>query len=148
TEESAYVLQPLLLHNNSRVQAEAWKSLRRTGGTEGGSLMMSILPVVDDDFKLDIIEMLGLMKYAPAAPMLLDLLVQRPLVAPASRTDLEEKICISLGKIAAPETLPALQEISRPKGFFKVSKYPEKVRTAATRALVAIEAKQTEAHRG
>ncbi len=141
-EESAHVLQPLLLHNNGRVRIEALTSLHRTGGKERGPLMMSILPVTeDDDFKMKIIEMLGLIKYAPAVPMLVDLLTQRPLVVPALRIDLEEKICISLGKIAVPESTPVLKEISRPKGFFRVSKYPEKVRTAATRALAAIEEK-------
>ncbi len=146
TEASVYVLQPLLLNNDSRVREEALKSLHRTGGKDRGPLLMSILPVTnDDDFKMKIIEMLGLIKYAPAVPMLVDLLAQRPLVVPTSRIDLEEKLCVCLGKIAAPEALPALKEISRPKGFFKVSKYPEKVRTAATRALGAIEAKQADA---
>jgi len=103
--------------------------------------------VTDDDFKMKIIEMMGLIKYTPAVPVLLDLLTQRPLVVTAPRIDLEEKICISLGKIASSEAMSALREISRPKGFFKVSKYPEKVRTAATRALGAIETKQAQAAR-
>ena len=147
TETTAHVLQTLLLNNNMRVREEALKSLHRTGGKERGPLMMSVLPVTDDDFKMKIIEMMGLIKYTPAVPVLLDLLTQRPLVVTAPRIDLEEKICISLGKIASSEAMPALREISRPKGFFKVSKYPEKVRTAATRALGAIETKQAQATR-
>ncbi|MDP2268497.1 MAG: HEAT repeat domain-containing protein, partial [Deltaproteobacteria bacterium] len=95
------------------------------------------------EFKLNIIETLGLIKYTEAAPTLVDMLKERPLVASALRIDLEEKICTALGKIGSGMALPALKEISQPK-FYLLRKYPEKVRKAATRASAAIEAKQTD----
>ena len=140
TETTADVLQPLLLHTNVRVREEALKSLHRTGGNNRGPLMMSALPTADDEFKLNIIESLGSIKYVEAVPTLLDILKERPLVASVHRIELEEKICTILGKIGSGNALPVLKEISRPK-FFLLKKYPENVRKAATRALVAIEAR-------
>ena len=140
TETTADVLQPLLLHTNVRVREEALKSLHRTGGNNRGPLMMSALPTADDEFKLNIIESLGSIKYVEAVPTLLDILKERPLVASVHRIELEEKICTVLGKIGSGNALPFLKEISRPK-FFLLKKYPENVRKAATRALVAIEAR-------
>ena len=140
TETTADVLQPLLLHKNGRVREEALKSLHRTGGNNRGHLMMSALPTADDEFKLNIIESLGSIKYVEAVPTLLDILKERPLVASVHRIELEEKICTILGKIGSGNALPVLKEISRPK-FFLLKKYPENVRKAATRALVAIEAR-------
>ena len=140
TETTADVLQPLLLHKNGRVREEALKSLHRTGGNNRGPLMMSALPTADDEFKLNIIESLGSIKYVEAVPTLLDILKERPLVASVHRIELEEKICTILGKIGSGNALPVLKEISRPK-FFLLKKYPENVRKAATRALVAIEAR-------
>jgi HEAT repeat protein len=140
TETTADVLQPLLLHKNGRVREEALKSLHRTGGNNRGPLMMSALPTADDEFKLNIIESLGSIKYVEAVPTLLDILKERPLVASVHRIELEEKICTVLGKIGSGNALPFLKEISRPK-FFLLKKYPENVRKAATRALVAIEAR-------
>jgi hypothetical protein len=140
TETTADVLQPLLLHKNIRVREEALKSLHRTGGNNRGPLMMSALPTADDEFKLNIIESLGSIKYVEAVPSLLDILKERPLVASVHRIELEEKICTILGKIGSGNALPVLKEIGRPK-FFLLKKYPENVRKAATRALVAIEAR-------
>ncbi len=140
TETTADVLQPLLLHTNVRVREEALKSLHRTGGNNRGHLMMSALPTADDEFKLNIIESLGSIKYVEAVPTLLDILKERPLVASVHRIELEEKICTILGKIGSGNALPVLKEISQPK-FFLMKKYPGNVRKAATRALVAIEAR-------
>ncbi|MCX5830739.1 MAG: HEAT repeat domain-containing protein [Deltaproteobacteria bacterium] len=139
-ETTADVLQPLLLHKNGRVREEALKSLHRTGGNNRGPLMMSALPTADDEFKLNIIESLGSIKYVEAVPALLDILKERPLVASVHRIELEEKICTVLGKIGSGNALPVLKEISQPKFFF-LNKYPGNVRKAATRALVAIEAR-------
>lgn len=141
TESTAAVLQPLLMHKNRRVREEALKSLHRTGGTERGPIMMSILTAVDDEFKLDIIETLGSIKYSEAVPALLDLLKERPVVASATRIELEGKICTTLGKIGSGSALPTLTEISQPK-FFRLRKYPALVRKAAARAIATIEAKQ------
>jgi hypothetical protein len=105
---------------------------------------MSVLLTTDDDeFKLSITETLGSIKYSDAEPALLDMLQKRPVIASAARINLEEKICTILGKIGSASAFTALKEISQPK-FFLVKKYPENVRKAATRALVAIEGRQAD----
>jgi hypothetical protein len=60
------------------------------------------------------------------------------------QADLEEKICIALGKIGSPDAVPALTELSRAKGFLSARSYPEKVKHAANRALASIRGKQAE----
>lgn len=143
-ESTAHVIQPLMLHKNNRVREEALKSLHRTGGNARGPIMMSVLSTTDDDeFKLSITETLGSIKYSEAEPALLDMLQKRPVIASAARINLEEKICTILGKIGSARAFAALKEISQPK-FFLVKKYPENVRKAATRALVAIEGRQAD----
>jgi HEAT repeat protein len=82
--------------------------------------------------------MLGSVKYADAVPSLLEMLGTRPLIAPATRIDLEERICVALGKIGSPEAVPALKEISKTKGLLKRSVYTDKVRKAASLALASI----------
>jgi HEAT repeat protein len=140
-------LQPLLLHKHNRVREEALKSLQRTGGNDRGPVMISALHAADDEFKLNIIESLGSIKYEKAVPVLLDMLKERPLVASAFRIELEEKICLTLGKIGWGRALPVLKEISHPKMFSLFRKYPEKVRLAATKAIVTIEAKEADKSR-
>lgn len=109
--------------------------------------MMSTMHQADNEFKLSIIETLGVIKYEKAVPILLEMLKERPLVASAFRLDLEEKIFATLGKIGWGRALPVLKEISQPKFFSLLRKYPEKVRLAAARAIASIEAKEAEKSR-
>lgn len=138
SEATASALHPLLLNKEGKVRQEALKSLARAGGSEKGPVLLSILPTADELFKLDVVEMLGNVKYAGAVPALVELLKTRPLITPAARIDLEEKICTALGKIGSPEVVPVLTEISKPKGFFIRSVYPDKVRNAAAKALASL----------
>ena len=137
SEATANALQPLLLHREEKVRQESMKSLSRAGGNERGPVLLSMLPRVDDTFKLDVVEMLGGVRYAGAVPSLVEMLRTRPLIAPATRIDLEERICTALGKIGSPEAVPILTEISKPKGFFTRNAYPDKVRNAASLALAS-----------
>jgi len=141
-ETDAYLLQPLLLHKNERVRSEALKSISQIGGKKRGSLLLSVLPEADDQFKLNIIEALGNAKCAEAVPNLLDLLKKRSLIASQSQNDLQEKICISLGLIGSPEAIPALSEIAESKSFLRIRVYTEKVKHAADRALKSIKIRQ------
>jgi HEAT repeat protein len=145
SEDSVSALRPLLLHENIRVQEEALKSVYRTGGNERGPLLLSILPMKDDPFKFSIVEMLGTLKFVDAVPSLLELLKARPLLASSSRMHLEEKICIALGTIGAPEAIPVLSEIRLTKGFLGIRSYPDKIKVAAAKALVSIKRKKAEA---
>jgi HEAT repeat protein len=141
-ETNAYLLQPLLLHKNERVRSEALKSIFQIGGKKRGSLLLSVLPDADDQFKINIIEALGNAKCAEAVPNLLGLLKKRSLIASQSQNDLQEKICIALGLIGSPEAIPALSEIAESKSFLRIRTYPEKVKNAAGRALKSIKIRQ------
>ncbi|MBU2621014.1 MAG: HEAT repeat domain-containing protein [Proteobacteria bacterium] len=144
-EESAGALQPLLRHENERLRHEALKSISRTGGKRRGQLLITALNGADEKFKLRLIEALGNAKAADIVPDLLNILITRPFVTTAARIQMEEKICVALGDIGSPEAIPALSEISESKSFFRVSSYPENVKTAAARALESIRKKKTEA---
>lgn len=47
-EADAYMLQPLLLHENDKVRMEALKSVSQIGGNQKGQLLLSALPHADD----------------------------------------------------------------------------------------------------
>jgi HEAT repeat protein len=144
-EASAGDLHPLLLHENERVRLQALKSIYQIGGNQRGPLLLSALPLADDQFKLNIIETLGNAKCVDAVPNLLDLLKKLPLLASPLQIDLQEKICIALGSIGSPEAIPTLSRIAKPKSFFRLRSCPVKVKNAAGRALISIRKKQEEA---
>jgi HEAT repeat protein len=139
-EASAYILHPLLLHKNERVRMEALKSISQTGGDQRGPMLLSVLPQADDEFKINIIEMLGKAKYTKAVPNLLDILKNKS----SQSTSLQEKICNALGTIGSPEAIPALSEIAESKSFLGIRSYPVEVKYAAKRALASINRKQEE----
>lgn len=142
-ETCAPFLQPLLIHEDSRVRMEALKSIQRTGGKESGPLLLSVLPHVDKGFALNIIETLGNVKCTASVPYLLNILKDHPLVYSTARANLEETICGALGSIGSAEAIPALSEIADASSFFRLRSYPSKIKNAADRALVSIKEKQS-----
>jgi HEAT repeat protein len=144
-ELSASALKPLLLHENERLRMEALNGIYRTGGKKRGAILLSVLPLADDQFKLNIIETLGNAKCVDAVPELLYLLKERRLVTPSLRADREERICAALGSIGSPEALPALSKIAKSVSFFRIRPYAAKVKIAAGIAVVSIKKKQEEA---
>jgi HEAT repeat protein len=140
-ETNAYILKPLLLHENNRVRLEALKSIFQIGEKQRGPLLLSVLPKADDQFRLNIIEALGNAKCADAVPIFLDLLKKRSLLASQSQIDLQEKICIALGLIGSPEAISALSEVAESKSFLRLLVYPEKVKHAAYKSLESIRRK-------
>jgi HEAT repeat protein len=143
-EESARSLAPLLQHGNEKLRQEALKSICRIGGSQRGNLLLAALPLADEEFKSDIVEVLGQAKIAKAVNDLLGLLKNRPLIASAARTNLEEKICAALGAVGSPDAIPALSEIAETKSFFSLRAYPDKVKGAAARALSTLRRKVAE----
>ncbi len=131
------VLATLLRHKHPKVRQEALESLYLVGENARGPLLLSLLSTVDDSFKISIIEHLGKIRYQEAAPDLMELLKARPLLATSARKDIEAAICVALGKIGTPEAAKLLTEISKQK-FYRIASYPERVRKAAARALMAI----------
>lgn len=137
-QASAELIGDFLLHKNDKVRQEALKSIQRVGGSRRGPVLASLLPMVDESFQKNIVDELGTLRYAAAVPALMELFETKSLVPSASRTDLEERICLALGRIGAQDAVPLLTQVSKPKGFFSLKSYPDKVRNAAARALFQI----------
>ncbi len=137
-EESAGALQPFLNHENEKLRQEVLKSISRTGGNRRGKLLITALNGTDEKFKLSVIEALAGAKASDIVSDLLDILKNRPFVTTSSRLTMEEQICVALGAIGSPQAMPVLSEIAETKSFFTISSYPEKVKTAALRALELI----------
>jgi hypothetical protein len=143
-ETSAHILVPLLLHKNDRVSMEALKSIGQTGGSQRGPLLLSVLPQVNEQLRINIIEMLGKVKCAKAVTNLVDMLKNKSLLASDEYISLQEKVCNALGAIGSPEAIPALSEIAESKSFLGIRSCPVEIKYAAKRALASIKRKQEE----
>jgi len=137
-DASARILQPLLLHENHKVRTEALKSIVRIGGKEMCPLLFSILPRTDHKFMLNIMDALAGKKCTDAITGLIDLFEAGSIKDKSLRTDVEEKICNVLGSLGSPEAIPFLSRIAESKSFLGLSRYSEKVKIAAGKALAAI----------
>jgi HEAT repeat protein len=144
-ESSAYILHPLLLNKNEKVRMEALKSIYNTGGNQRGQLLLTVLPQADGELRLNIIEMLGKLKFTNAVVNLLDILKNKTLISKDDHFILQVRICEALGAIGSPDAIPLLTEISESKSFLGIGSYPTEVKYAAKRALTSIERKQKEA---
>lgn len=143
-EESARTIAPLLQHENPRLRQETLKSISRIGGSLKGKLLIAALSDADEEFKISLVEILGQSRDSDAVLPLLDLLRERPLIASATRQNLEEKICTALGFIGSPDAIPGLSEIAETKSFLGLRSYPDRVKAAAARALVILRKKGAE----
>lgn len=143
-ESSAYILHPLLLHKNDKVRMEALKSVYNTGGNQRGQLLLAVLPQADDELRLNIIEMLGKLRFTNAVVNLLDILKNKTLTSKDVHFTLQLKVCDALGAIGSSDAIPLLTEISESKSFLGIGSYPTEVKYAAKRALASIERKQKE----
>lgn len=141
-ETSADILRPFLLYKDKRVRMEALKSIIQTGGNQKGSILLSVLPQADQDFRINIIETLGKIKYAEAVPELLDMLKSKTSMDKAKQIAFHEKICDALGAIGSTKAIPVLSEITESKSFLGISSYPVETKYAAKRALTSIQRKQ------
>ncbi|HPL98231.1 MAG TPA: HEAT repeat domain-containing protein, partial [Smithellaceae bacterium] len=140
-EDSAESIAPLLSSSNQKLRMEALKSIYKIGGNLRGKILLDALPEADDEFKSAIIEVLGQAKIVEAIPVMINILRQRPLIATASRTVLEEKICMALGAIGDPRAIRTLEKIAEPKSFLRRRTFPDKVKAAAARSLVSLREK-------
>ena len=135
-------LEHLLSHEHPQVREEALNSICHIGGERSAKVLLAQLATADDPFKIKIVAVLGAKKYKVAVQPLLKLLESRPALLSDERDDLEETICIALGRIGAEEAIPALSAIVGQKKFFVVKPYNKKVQAAANKAIEEIIAKQ------
>ena len=140
-ETSADILRPLLLNKDKRVRMEAFKSIAQIGGNKKGALLLSVLPQADQEFRVNIIEMLGKIRCTEAVPELLDMLKSKSSMDKGNQISLQENICNALGAICSPDAIPTLSEIAESKSFLGIGSYPVEVKYAAKRALKSIKRK-------
>jgi len=143
-ETSVDVLKPLLLHTEKRVRKEAFKSIVQTGGSMRGSLLLSMLFLVDQELRVDIIEVLGKIKYKPAVTDLHNMLKSSSTMAKSDQISVPEKICKALGAIGSPEAIKVLTAIVQSKSILGIGSYSKEVKYAAERTLAYIKRKQEE----
>ena len=144
SEAHVNVLQPLLFHEDLRAQQEALKSIYSIGGTYRGEVFLSVLPTSDDRLKISIVNMLGVLKYREAECPLLKLLKDKSFITSKIRTELEENICVALGRIGTQKAIPVLTAIAKQKSLLNIRSYNAKVKVAAGRALARINKRQTQ----
>jgi HEAT repeat protein len=132
-------LLPLVSNKDRRVQREALYTISQLGGTpKGGDTLLGLLPHADDQMKMDIVELLGALKYKKAVPTLLQLLNGRSLGFGKPSLGLKQKVCHALGVIKSRDAVPTLARICGPKGFRFKSIHSSQLKDAAQQALHAI----------
>jgi HEAT repeat protein len=141
-DDDAKLLEPFFSHEDLRIQGEVITSLLAIGGKHRGPLLLSALEVVDKSLKPNVATLLGALDYAPAVDPLLELLSNRPEDMTDVRADLEEKICLALGRIATPDVIACLEMLSNPMiGASEFRNTPHKVQAAAALAINMIREK-------
>jgi hypothetical protein len=143
-ESSVDVLKPLLLHKEKRVRKEAFKSIVQTGGNMRGPMLLSMLFLVDQELRVNIIEVLGKVKCREAVTDLHNILKSNSTMAKNDDISLPEKICNALGAIGSPEAIKVLTAIAESKSILGIGSYPKEVKYAAERTLAYIKRKQEE----
>ncbi|MGA2554502.1 MAG: HEAT repeat domain-containing protein [Smithella sp.] len=142
-ESSVDVLKPLLLHKEKRVCKEAFKSIVQTGGNMRGPMLLSMLFLVDQELRVDIIEALGKVKCKEAVTDLHNILKSNSTMA-KNDISVPQKICNALGAIGSPEAIKVLTAIAESKSILGIGSYPKEVKYAAERTLAYIKRKQEE----
>ncbi len=130
-------LQDLLTHEDSRVRKEVVESIYKIGGPERGDIFLNALPAQESSMQIQIIGMLGNLRFQPAVEPLVSMLKSKLLIA-GSRDDLEKAICSALGAIGKEEAMPTLKSISRQIDMFSLRPYSAAVKTAAGKAVAEI----------
>ncbi|MGA3281796.1 MAG: HEAT repeat domain-containing protein [Smithella sp.] len=143
-ESSVDVLKPLLLHKEKRVRKEAFKSIVQTGGNMRGPMLLSMLFLVDQELRVDIIEALGKVKCKEAVTDLHNILKSNSTMAKNDHISVPGKICNALGAIGSPEAIKVLTTIAESKSILGIGSYSKEVKYAAERTLAYIKRKQEE----
>jgi HEAT repeat protein len=140
-ENSAHILLPLLLHKEKRVRMEAFKSINQTAGNKKGPLLLSVLPQVENDLRVNIIEMLGKIRCTEAVTDLQDMLKSKSSMTKDEQISMQQKICQALGAIGSPAATKTLSDIVESKSILGIGSYPKEVKYAAEKALASIRKK-------
>ncbi len=126
-------------HKDYRVQREAVKAIQALDGKEACRILCDALGNIDSRIMDYVVTVLGVMGCKEAVPMLIEMLESRTYGrTKEEREKIQEKICEALGRMQYRPAIPNLEKIVRSKGFFGLARYPERIRTAAAKALSQI----------
>lgn len=147
TKEHLPLLEPLLTHDDFRIQREAFNAVYQIGGESRGDLLLESLDQAQDPTKILIVSMLGNLRHRPARRALTELLHSSTSIAQAPvRNRLQERICAALARMGDAEALPALLEITR-ETKEKSPTFAPNVREAAAKAVATLgQVKATSEH--
>jgi HEAT repeat protein len=134
------LLKKLLDHDDVHVRESALSSIGKIGEEHGGVVVLPYLSSADDEFKIKIVSVLGNLRYRHAVQPLLELIESRPAFASDSRDELEEQICVALGRIGSEDSIKVLSSVAKQKKFWSVRPFSENVQKAAQQALGQISA--------
>ncbi|GBC63081.1 hypothetical protein DENIS_4070 [Desulfonema ishimotonii] len=146
TEDHLPILIPLLRHEDFRVQRETLNSIYNIGGKYRGEILISALPDADERIRLNIVDMLGALKYENAVVPLLQIVESKSFFSSRDSDKLREKACIALGRIGSPKAVPPLRGIAEQKTILGIISHSDQVKAAAEKALRRI--RSTAAHAG
>ena len=139
TKSHLNILEPILTHSDPRVQREAVFAIQNIGGDDTGKIFLENLYSVEDDLRILIISVLGLLKYQDAVPSLIEVLQSKnPGKTKKTKNEILIKACEALGRIGNEAAIPALEKIRQSKGLFSLIAQDSDVREAAEEALTAI----------
>ncbi len=137
-------LIPFLRHYDFRIQHEALNCIFKIGGDLRPEVLLSALNEADERIRLNIIEMLGSLKYEKSVPHLIELLETKSSFGSKTDEKLKEMICTALGRIGDTKAVPVLSSIVSQKVFPGKKSYCQSIREAAARALEQIKSKEPE----
>ena len=142
TADHLEALEPMLSHEDIRVQREAAFAIQNIGGQQVEKIFLRNLGTADDEIKMIMISVLGLLKSRSAVPVLIEIIETRHLgKTKKSKDSIIIKACEALGRIKDPAARPALQKIASSKGFLSLMAQDPEVRAAAKKALAEINEK-------
>ncbi|MBI9084818.1 MAG: HEAT repeat domain-containing protein [Desulfobacterales bacterium] len=138
TVEHLPLLEPLLTHNDFRIQREVFNAVYQIGGERRGDLLLKSLDQAQDPTKILIVSMLGNLRHHPARPALTELLHSSTSISRAPVRDrLQERICAALALIGDAKALPALLNVTQGTKE-KTQAFAPSVCEAAEKAVAAL----------
>ncbi len=141
TKSHIGILEPILTHSDPRVQREAVFAIQNIAGGDTGKIFLENFYSVEDDLRILMISVLGLLKYHEAVPSLIEILESKSIgKTKKARNELLIKTCEALGRIGDEAAVPALEKIRQSKGLFSLITQDSDVRTAAEEALKVLNA--------
>jgi len=142
TGDHLEALEPMLIYEDSRVQREAVVAIQSIGGQQVAEIILRKLFAVEDETKMIMISVLGLLKSERAVPDLIKIIETRTLgKTKKTKNSILIKACEALGRIRDDIAEPALKKIASSKGFLSILSHDSEVRTAAKEALASLKKK-------